>query len=194
MHRFLALCMVIILAGCIHTPPAGKAAVSTFDHISPVPLNVSIVNIEDQYTPPLKLPNIEHTLVNPPYRAAYNMARRTFQNTGANDELSIIIREAEILQTQGDLETSNGFDFWNQNRTEIYKGYLRVELVLKQSVPPYSELGRGDVKVNRTLKLSESTSLTERETSLNQMVEGMMRDFHAGLVRIAEEEFRIVAP
>ncbi len=191
MKYIFSILAMFMLIGCVQTPPAGHAAVNNFSHIQPVNLNVASIDVQDQYIPPMKAPNIEHMMVNPPYHAAYNLAKRSFNAVGANDELKIIIHEAKIVQSS---DNASAATFWSGGRTYLYKGFMRADVVLNQSVPPYSQLGKGEVKVNRVLKLPENTSLTQREIAMNKMVEEMMNDFHSGLIDVVQNKFNIVAP
>lgn len=192
MFRILTLGFAVLLSACVQSPPVGSAAVNTFAHVAPIDVAASNVSVTDEYTPPLKLPNIEHTLVNPPYRAAYNLARRTFNATGANDELAIVIRDAKIVRSLDvDSQTGN-YSIWHDPTMDVYKGYVRADMILKQSVPPYGTLGNGEVKVNRTLKLPKTISLANRDIALNRMVEEMMADLHKGMIDVARNKFQIV--
>lgn len=188
-YNFLFVCLAVIgMMGCTTSPPQGRVAVETFEHLQPVYLDVSRIEVQDQYALPMQAPHVEHNLVNPPYNAAFNMMRRAFQSDGANDILELNIVEASVLKTKVE-DPSPSFKLWQKQYGRKYDGNLRVEIVLKRSVPPYEVIGQGNVSAKRELILPESMSLSEQEVAINSMTEKMITDLRKGLIAVLDEQF-----
>jgi len=179
------------LAACVSSPPAGRVAVDTYEHLEALALDVATVEIRDQYTPPMAAPFVEHRMINPPYSAAYNMMSHAFESVGANDVIELHIIEASIQETQIE-DYPTGFRLWQKQRAKKYDGRLVVEAVLKRSVPPYSTLGQATVTAQRSLTAAENLSLSEREQAINSMMENMVHDLRQGLMSVFDEKFGVL--
>ena len=195
MKRFLSYFFVGIvtlgLTACTFSAPSSNVTPLTFDAINSVNLNVADINISDEYTPPLKSPYIEHTLVNPPYRAAYNLIQSAYKPFGSQDEIQFVIKKASIVTEQVS-DTVSLFKFWQDQMATLYTAQVIVEIYLKEGMPPYTQKGQGEVVVTRKLKVSPQSSAVEREEELNHMVELMMLDLKSGLTKTLEENLQVV--
>ena len=179
---------VLILASCTMAPPAGRAAVNSFAHIQPLSLNVSDIQIFDDFQPTMTDPYIEHTMVNPPYRAAYNMTQRAFTADGIEGVLEVHITDAGIRQTDRQVKQNNLI----KTREHFYEGALKAEVILISNDSIRQEQGRGQINVARQLSVPASMSMTQREMALNGMVEKLVMDYHTGLVDILEDDFQLL--
>ena len=184
------LCVGFVLSGCSISAPKANVAPLTYDSIKPVNLNIADIVITDAYQPPLVAPYVEHTLINPPYRAAYNLMQNSFSAKGSDNEAHFTIKKASIVSEQTD-DNISSFRFWQNQSARLYTAQIIVDIELKQKQPPFSELGRGDVVVTRSLKIPEQASVLEKEEALNGMVRAMMADVKVGMKDVLNKNLKI---
>ena len=71
-RRMPALAVLVMvglaLGGCASQVPVKPPAVSFGDH-SPIALDVAVIDVVEQYRPPMAKPNVEHLAINPPGQA-----------------------------------------------------------------------------------------------------------------------------
>ena len=75
MKNFIALLGVLLLAGCAEGPPITTTPDLTFANLQPISVNASSVDVIDDYKPPLRDPNIEHSFRLPTYTALERLLR-----------------------------------------------------------------------------------------------------------------------
>ena len=189
---FVSVFAVIFLSACTFNNISQDTAQDTiYDVTRTIALSVTKVEVNDQYTPPLQYPNIEHTLINPPYRRAYNALQSMFRPQGAQDTLELNIIDASITQSNTQ-ETYQNFRFWNNRHEREYFAQIQVQALLKSSQPPSTIKGQGAVSVTRTLKLSENASIAKREEALNRIVVEMVGDLQREMEKILDQKLLIV--
>lgn len=182
---------LLFIGACTSTPPAGRVAVDTYAHLSPVDVNVASIEIYDDYIPPMTGPNIEHEMINPPYRAAYNMINNAFKSTSPNNTLEFHIRDGSV-KMERIADNQSSFKIWQRQTLRKYTGRLHLDIVLLKSVPPYEQIGAGTVKVRREMTTPESLSVAEREEAINQMSENMISDLRQGIRDVLDKKLNLL--
>ena len=72
----LGMAVLVLLAGCAEALPNTHPPGMTFDNFQTVEINVARIEVQDNYKPPMRDPNVEHLFPIPPYAAAENLAKR----------------------------------------------------------------------------------------------------------------------
>ena len=182
-----------LISSCTFNPNKNTPATLNYDDIEPAVVEVSKVVVTDQYKPPLKLPNIEHKMINPPYRAAFNMMNSAFVAGGTSNVLHLNIIEASI-EAENTYDTVSNFKFWQDQSAKHYSAELLVEADLQSLEPPYNNLGSGHVSLTRELVIADTTSVLKREEALNKMVEALISDLRQGLSETLGQKLLILRP
>ena len=191
LHTFMVMALTVLAIGaCTNAPPAGRAAINSFAHIQPLPLDVANIEVFDDFQPSLEAPYIEHTMVNPPYRAAYNMTQRAFTADGIERALQVRMTEASVKHSERVVKQNN----FIKTREHVYQAHLKADVIMTHNDSVRQELGRGAIDVQRNMTVPASMSLTEREIALNGMIEKLVMDYHDGLVDILRDDFQVLRP
>ena len=96
--RPLAALVILLLAltACESPLPQVSYPELRLNHLPAIKLDVARIEIIEQYSPPLKAPNVEHLLPLAPATAIRNWARDRLHAVGASGTARFIIIEAEV--------------------------------------------------------------------------------------------------
>ncbi|MEK9662164.1 MAG: hypothetical protein VW644_10600 [Alphaproteobacteria bacterium] len=164
-----------LLVGCTTAPEPPKFAELTYAYLGTMNFDAMQIEIVDEYRPPLKDPNIEHKVPQPPGLAMRRWAIDRLAATGNPDRRAVFtIQQAALTETplprttglRGAVTTdqTEKYELTLAGRFEIYEGRTRV--------------GIATASVARSQTIAEDATLNDRDRVLFTMVEQAMLDFN----------------
>jgi hypothetical protein len=160
----------------------------TFANLTPVMLDVAKIEVRDDYRPPLKEPNVEHTFQTPPYVAAETLLKKQLIATGQDNVLHVTITEASVVREM--LPVTKGFWGWfTREPSERLKGRIIVRFDLSGPQAPDIVTGNVVLTAKRTKTLLEGTSVADRDIANFKLTEDMMTDLNNGLMSVVRNTF-----
>jgi hypothetical protein len=188
MKLFLGFCAALFLSACVEAAPGSRPPAMGFDNVSPVILDVMKIEVIDNYHPPLKDPNVEHTFPTTPAVAVRKLAERQLVAEGGHNILRVIIEDASVVRE----EILREKKFWEVFRREPSerlkaKVLLRFELVSERA--PDIVVGRAEVLAKRHKDLLEGISLADRDRAYFRLTGDLMDDVSDGMKNIVRNTF-----
>lgn len=185
---FLGLSAVILLSGCVESPPDGRSPDLTFANMKALELNVSKIEVQNNYKPPMQNPNVEHTFRTPPYVAAENLVKKQLVAAGHINVLRVNIDDASVIREE--LPVTYGFmgKFTNEPAEKL-RARILLRFELFDTMAPGIVIGHAEVVAKREKTLMEGTSLAERDRAYFSLTEDMMNDLNEGLRRVVKSTF-----
>lgn len=171
---------VLALSGCAtDSPIAGPVPEVGFQHLAPVRLNVSNIEVKSTYQSPMKAPNAEHRFSTTPAQAMMGWAKSRLQAAGGPNSGAIatfVIEDAKVIETT--LQKTKGFKgLFTYEPTERYDATALARLTIINGDNGSS--GEVEVSAVRSVEVSENASLSEREQAWFKLTEALMADFNA---------------
>ena len=170
--------LALLAAACSVPPPDTSFPEITYKHRPPIRFDVREVVVQRDYTPPLKAPNVDHLMPNPPVVLAITWAQDRLAAAGGSGRLLFRIVDASVVETELHHD-SNLQDLFTVSQSERYDAHLaiEVELVDDNGFTRASVTGEAD----RSITLPEDSSLHEREKVWFKLAETVMNDLDAEL-------------
>jgi hypothetical protein len=175
--RLFAALMLLGLAGCGSPPKPGFPQI-TFTHLPPIRLDVAQIQVVEQYAPPLREPNVEHTMPVSPAAVMHRWAADRLRPVGPSGVATLVIKEASVVAQP--LKTTEGLRGMVTTDQEVrYIGNLVVELDVNSA----GGLGTGfaSAAATRTVTAPEDITLNRRDKILYELTEALARDLNATL-------------
>ncbi len=193
MHRlfsqslpFLVLAAGLVAAACQMQPERNQFADLTFQHMTPIRLDVRDIVVEQAYQAPLESPNVDHDFPVKPMDAAVRWAEDRLVAAGATRTATFVVRDASVVETQ--LAQSGGLEgMLTTEQSERYEARLQVQIVIRDDRG--WEEGSLITEVNRTVTVPEDSTLNEREQAWYAMTEKLLADLDRQLAQTIETTF-----
>jgi hypothetical protein len=181
--RLLAAPMLLVvallgLAACSSTPPKPGFPQITFTHLPPISLDVAQIRVVEQYAPPQRPPNVEHTMPVSPAAVMHRWAADRLRPVGPSGVATLTIKDASVIAQP--LEKTGGLRGMVTTDQDVrYVGNLVVEL----DVSSAGGLGTGfaSAAATRTVTAPEDITLNRRDKILYELTEALARDLNATL-------------
>lgn len=176
--RFLAALALLGLAACSSAPPKPGFPQITFAHLPPIQLDVAQIQVVEQYAPPQRAPNVEHTMPVSPAAVMHRWAADRLRPVGAAGVARLLIKDASVVAQP--LEKTGGVrGVLTEDQAVRYVANLVVEL----DVNTAGGLGTGfaSAAATRTITAPEDITLNRRDRILFDLTEALTRDLNATL-------------
>lgn len=173
MKKFLALALAAVaLASCQDAPAPSAPAAIGFGNRAPLRINVAQVNVVQAYQPPMKLPNVDHTMPTPPIMAINQWVGQRFAAAGAAGNLEITIDDASVKETP--LPKKDGVTgFFTDDQEARYDAHIKVTIRLYDGVNTIS-VAEASAESSRWRTINEKATIAQREAMFNGMLQEMM--------------------
>ncbi|MCR9214079.1 MAG: hypothetical protein NXI13_10205 [Proteobacteria bacterium] len=176
-HRIvtvLTLLAVVVLAGCAKAPPSPTYPEITFQHLNPLRLNVSEIKVINEFTPPLKLPHVEHELPVKIDQSVRNWVRDRLVAVGTSGSVATVtIKDASAVEKP--LPKESGLKgLVTKNQSELYEFHVLVEVKITEIS---GSSGFVTAEATRTKSVPEGITLNQREKTYYVQVEALMQAF-----------------
>ncbi len=176
---FTACAALLFLAAC-NGAPAWRAPQMTYDNVAPVAVNVAQVEVRDDYKPPMKAPNVEHTFQTPLYAATEALLKKQLVASGADNILRAVIEEASAVEE--DLPVDKGFwGYFKKEQSKVFKARVVVRFELASPQAPDLVISHMTMTAKRTRTLPEGASPADRDKASFKLTEELMHDLSTGL-------------
>ncbi len=173
-QRLILLLGLIFLSACVTTPERPSYADITFQHLTPIKLDVGEIRVVNEYRSPLKAPNVEHEL---PVKIDQSVRRWTnerLQAVGGSGSYAVLtIKDASALER--DLPKTSGLKgLFTKDQAALYQFNVSAEI---QIVSINGAKGLAMAVAKREKSLSEEATLNERDRMYFDQTEKLMQDF-----------------
>ena len=188
MKNFVALLGLLFLAACVEGPPVSTTPDLTFANFEPIQVNAASVEVIDNYKPPLRDPNVEHSFRLPPYAAAARLLRHQLVAAGSANTLRAVIEDASVIREE--IPQDKSFTgYFTQQATARLKGKMLVRFELVDPKAPDIVVGHAEVVARREKTLMEDMSPADRDVATFTLTSDLMDDVNDGLKSIVKGTF-----
>jgi hypothetical protein len=162
-----------LLSACETPNPAISFPELTFAHKQKINLEVSKVDIINEYRMPFKMPNVEHLVPIAPGAAAERWAADVLVPAGGRGIAQFVITRASV--TERKLETTKGLQaLFSKDQSEEYEAALDVRIEILDG---NRRLATASTSITRTQTAREDTTPNERSKLWYALVERLMLEF-----------------
>ena len=171
----IALCFA--LTACEEAPQPFKPGPLAFEQstIAPLSVNVATIKITDNYTPPLRRPNVDQDFPIAPDSAIRRWVGARLKATGTSGVLEVVINDAAVKEVP--LPTTKGVKgLFTDDQDARYDAHIAVTFRLFTGAQAMSD-ATSDVEVSRSHSINEKATIYQRQALFQQMINEMMNDF-----------------
>lgn len=171
---------VLGFAGCA-TYDGQPSPTLSFENYAPVMLNVQGMNIQEDYLVKSDPKDVAGQFVIPPNEAIRQYISRRFQSSGTGSgQFNVVIEDARVHFNE--LKEDNRVLNWSGiGQEDEYEIFVRIK------VTPMPDGARASastyIKMNRTLVMPSSVTVTEREMRQIQFMEKLIADIDASVMK-----------
>ncbi|MEQ8349298.1 MAG: hypothetical protein RIB84_01215 [Sneathiellaceae bacterium] len=181
----------LALAGCGSSPPApGPVFMAPrFSPTNPIWLHARVLDIQDTYIPPLKEPNIESQLPITLGDTAVLWARTRLRPTGVGGNTArMTFPRAAVTETP--LPRTGGIGgMFTRDQVSRIDTDLIGELTIVDAEG--RQVGFAQARVTRGLSIAEGTTLNERNSILNALINDTATTFGRGMENKIETDMTL---
>lgn len=178
MRAWLGIMFAALLVSSCQSDSPVDFAPMTFTRYHPIFMDVSSIEIVEEYKSPLRPPYVEHLLPYSPAEAVNIWVRDRLRAIGLEKTMQVIIREGSVKSTL--LHKDNSIeDFLTIDQDYKYDTKLEVELRIYGS-GAMSEASVS-VKADKSITISENASVYRRNALFRQMIRELMEKVNAEL-------------
>lgn len=158
-------------AACALTDPAPPPAPPSLDFAqrSAMTINASEIILQEDYRPPLARPNVEHEFAVTPAQIVRDWARARLRASGSNGVLTLVIREASVVEQPIEGASSGFLAALRPGRDRRLVGVLKVDAT-------YAAPNRTttiEVSAEGAVEVDRQASLNEVESQYNALLEAL---------------------
>ena len=171
-RRFLAVAVLAVAVSACQTPdPTPRYAEITFSHLAKIKLDVGAVDYVQAYTPPSKIPNVDHLFPLRPSAVARRWAEERLEAAGPISRVArVTLVDASVIGSA--LDTTQGIKgAFTIDQAARYDEIL-IEIVNSQGVVE----GRTSAIAQRSQTAPENITLNERDQIWFELTEAVMAD------------------
>ena len=169
---------VLALVACRSESPVEFPPLS-FVRYQPIHMDVSNIEIVEEYKSPQREPHVEHLMPYSPAEAVRLWVKDRLRAVGMEKTLQVIIREGSVVSVPIRKDTAVG-DLVTLNRDKRYDAKLEVELRVYGTQSAISE-SNVSVSATRSITIPEKASANRREAMMRQMITDLMETVNAEL-------------
>ncbi len=175
-----ALALLLAATGCETPAPAPVFPDLTFAHLTPIGLDVSTIEVIENYKSPMRAPNVEHEFPVSPGKATLYWAKQRFRATGSVRRGQVIIQDASVTATP--LKMKKGVKgLFSDDQSVRYDARIQVRIEVNSPVGGRSSFATATVKRSRTA--AEEISVNERHQLFFDLVSALMEDLDAAAIK-----------
>lgn len=176
---FMGVVALVTLAGCSEGPPDSRLPELTFANMQPLAVEAARVEVINNYKPPMKEPNVEHTFPLPPALAAEKLVQNQIIAAGTQHVLRALIEDASVVREKLPVET--GFtDMFVREPAEKLKARVLLRFELVNENAPDIVLGHANVVATREKTLIEDISPADRDAAYFELTKALTQDLREG--------------
>lgn len=172
----LAAPLAVALAAplAVFVPAMAQSAGTDISVGEPIVLDVASIEVQADYVPPMKAPNVDHLIALTPSDAVRLWATKRLKAGGSQGRARVIIKDASVKEQE--LDRTTGIKGWfTKDQSQKYEGKIQVDIIVDGTARGFS--GSVSAAVARATTVAEDVTLAEREKTMTQLV----RDLAANL-------------
>lgn len=183
--RLIPLVFAFVLASC---QPANEHIPQelTFARYQPIFINVSKIQIIDDYKPPMAAPNVDHLIPYSPSDAMHVWVKDRLRAVGYDKTLQVIIKDGSVILSK--LPSKGGVEgFLTDSQDRQYDANLVVELRIYGT----SAMSEASIQItsHQMVTMRERASVQEREAIFRRMIFRLMDGANAQLEKNIQQYF-----
>lgn len=160
------------LSGCKDVPTPQAQSRPSFAQMGAMHFSVATIDIVEEYTPPLKSPNVEHLFPTPPAEGVKIWVNDRLKADGGEYRMEVVIKDASVVEEQ--LPKTQGLKgTFTVDQSQRYNAKLNVEVKVYGTRKLLPE-ANAEVTVTKSRTIAENASLEERERLFNQMTNELL--------------------
>lgn len=165
----------LLLVGCATKLPEDRYPPMRFQDLPPIAVNIAKIEVEEQYRPPLKAPNIEHEIPLSPMSVMRNWAQDRLKAVGTAGTGRFIITEASVVR-EALKKTSGIKGALTRDQDERFTARFKARLVVNTA----GGLGSGfaEAFVERSQTVPENMTLKQRDDKLYAFIRAAGKEFN----------------
>ena len=170
-RAMLATLLALAVAGCAMDMAEERHAPIVFTETAPLQIDVSRIEVIEQFKPPLTAPHVEHLAPVPPAHALRNWARDRMVAKGTGGVAKFTIVDASV--TQEALKKKSGLRGLVTSDQEA-----RLKVMLKARVDVDAPTGQGFAEASavRSRTVPEDMTIAERDEVLHGLIAAAAKD------------------
>lgn len=165
---------LFILAACETPVASSRFPEITFNHLTPIRLDVAEIVYTPKYQPPVSPPNVGHDFPTPPAQAAERWIADRLVASGTRGRAVVTIRKATATETRLKVKKGVTGAFTTD---QAWRYDVRVEIAIKVSDPNRQLTARASAAAQQSRTAPEDASLADREILWFSLTEELMRQF-----------------
>lgn len=174
--KYFFIPLLLLFSSCVDVSVPAGGPMPNFKRYQPIYMNVSKIEVIEEYKSPMRMPNVEHLM---PYSLADAMqiwVKQRMKARGGNKTMQVIIKDASVIEKE--LPGSNGlFDVFSSTPDREYNARLEIE------VRVYGDAALSEASVNviatRSLQMNKNDNVSLRDQKFRAMVGEMMTSVNA---------------
>jgi hypothetical protein len=164
----------LLLAGCEAAVAPQRFSEITFEHLSPIRLDVATITYAPRYRAPAAAPHVGHDFPTPPVVAAERWIKDRLVAVGASGAATVTIHRATATETR--LKIKKGVTgAFTTDQAWRYDGLIEMSIKAVDLNRQRSATATASARQSHTVP--EDASLDEREAVWFGLVEKLMRRF-----------------
>lgn len=174
--RIAALALVVAVTACATPNPTPRQPQITFQHMAPINLAVSRIEVVDVYKSPLQAPNVEHKMATKPAEALRIWVNDRLKAVGtASDPVArFTIDSAKMTEEKLPLTEGIKGVF---TKEQAFRYHLDLAAAIEIADPRASRTGHANTRASHSQSTPESASLNELHQAWFKTLEAGMADF-----------------
>ena len=183
---FLALLLLAPLAGCETSPQRPNFPDIRFSQEPRLRLDVAAVELEDDFHPSFRAPNVEHLFPIPPERAMENWARDRLEATGTTRRARVHIVDASVKETE--LPRTKGLTgAFTTDQAQRYDATVEmsIDLLNERGFPERTI----SAKASRSQSVAEGITPNQRDEAWYALTKDLMAELDKELERQMRANF-----
>jgi len=169
MKKLFLLPLLLTMFACDSAPPPGPSL--NFKRFQPIYINVSGIEVVEEYRSPNRYPNVEHEMPYSPADAMQIWVKDRLRTSGGNKTMQVVIKDASVV-AQGPAPDGGFLSTFGLGTQRPYDARLEVELRI------YGEASLSEASINvvatRSMTMSDGSSLAARDAAYRNLIHDMM--------------------
>ncbi|MES2984799.1 MAG: hypothetical protein V4735_06410 [Pseudomonadota bacterium] len=173
--KIVAILALITLAACEQAPGSYQPEPFSFEHATPMRVNVAQIKVIEAYKSALRRPNVEQDFPVPPAVAVNKWVAQRLIASGSTGVMEITIDDASVKEVP--LSKTKGVTgLFTDDQDARYDARIHVTMRVYDGVNAISAAS-GDIEVTRARSINEKATVDERQRIFHKMTRDMMDSF-----------------
>jgi hypothetical protein len=175
LYSFLIFSVMAVMLAACQPPGRPHYPEITFNHLSPIALDVAEIVIKTPYQESLEPPHVGEQFPISPSRVARRWVEDRLRATGQRGVATVTILESGAIETE--LERTTGVTgLLTKDQAQSYEIAIEISIEVMDPVGP--RVGTASMRVTKKTSVAEDASMNEREDTWYKLTQGAMNNFN----------------